>query len=201
MPLKYKMPEIKMVLYETDKSELNKFILNEKIDGKFTENYLILRNFADDCRYSQDIQSELIRYLLPFYLKTVEQAVIYKDGMAVEVYYQFNSMMFFNQENFESAIGEENYQFVMEYYVNQTLKIMEEGHTTILNGISLFNTTIAFYRDNILQMFEKIFKGFLRIKYSFFRYLSVLLFKESDNLLAINEARAFWTSEIWDFDS
>ena len=28
----------------------------------------------------------------------------------------------------------------------------------------------------------------------------VFLFKESDNLLAINESKAFWTSDMWNFD-
>ena len=65
----------------------------------------------------------------------------------------------------------------------------------------MFNTTIAFDRNNIVKLFDKIYGGSLAIKYSFFKYISVLLFKESDNLLAINEERPFWTSEIWDFDA
>ena len=87
----------------------------------------------------------------------------------------------------------------MEYYVEQTVKRMEMGNKTILGDISLFNTTIAFDRNNIVKLFDKIYGGSLAIKYSFFKYISVLLFKESDNLLAINEERPFWTSEIWDF--
>lgn len=137
-----------MNLYETDKDVLKSFITNEKIDGVFTEKYLILQNFADDCRFSSDIQPEL-----------------------------------------------------MEYYVEQTVKRMEMGNKTILGDISLFNTTIAFDRNNIVKLFDKIYGGSLAIKYSFFKYISVLLFKESDNLLAINEERPFWTSEIWDFDA
>ena len=37
----------------------------------------------------------------------------------------------------------------MEYYVEQTVKRMEMGNKTILGDISLFNTTIAFDRNNI----------------------------------------------------
>ena len=52
MSIKVKKPEVKMNLYETDKDVLKSFITNEKIDGVFTEKYLILQNFADDCRFS-----------------------------------------------------------------------------------------------------------------------------------------------------
>lgn len=57
-----------MNLYETDKDVLKSFITNEKIDGVFTEKYLILQNFADDCRFSSDIQPELMEYLLPNFI-------------------------------------------------------------------------------------------------------------------------------------
>ena len=46
MSIKVKKPEVKMNLYETDKDVLKSFITNEKIDGVFTEKYLILQNFA-----------------------------------------------------------------------------------------------------------------------------------------------------------
>ena len=62
MSIKVKKPEVKMNLYETDKDVLKSFITNEKIDGVFTEKYLILQNFADDCRFSSDIQPELMEY-------------------------------------------------------------------------------------------------------------------------------------------
>ena len=55
-----------MNLYETDKDVLKSFITNEKIDGVFTEKYLILQNFADDCRFSSDIQPELMEYYCHF---------------------------------------------------------------------------------------------------------------------------------------
>ena len=200
MSIKVKKPEVKMNLYETDKDVLKSFITNEKIDGVFTEKYLILQNFADDCRFSSDIQPELMEYLLPFYLRIIEEAIMHQNKMAEDIYSQFNSMIFFNQQNFKNSVGEK-YPYVMEYYVEQTVKRMEMGNKTILGDISLFNTTIAFDRNNIVKLFDKIYGGSLAIKYSFFKYISVLLFKESDNLLAINEERPFWTSEIWDFDA
>ena len=55
----------------------------------------------------------------------------------------------------------------MEYYVEQTVKRMEMGNKTILGDISLFNTTIAFDRNNIVKLFDKIYGGSLAIKYSF----------------------------------
>ena len=73
MSIKVKKPEVKMNLYETDKDVLKSFITNEKIDGVFTEKYLILQNFADDCRFSSDIQPELMEYLLPFYLRILKR--------------------------------------------------------------------------------------------------------------------------------
>ena len=189
-----------MNLYETDTYLLQKFIENEKLEGSFTEEYLILYNFATDCKYSKCIQPELIRYLLPFYLKTMEQAVLYENRIAIDIYFEFNLAIFFNQKNFRHAVGEKNYQYIMEYYIEQTIKKMEIQNLYMLNWVSLFNTTSAFCMDNIRRLFVQIFHGSLKIKYSFFQYLSVLLFKESDNLLVLNESREFWTSDIWDFD-
>ena len=73
--------------------------------------YLILYNFVTDCIYSEHIQPELIRYLLPFYLKSMEQAVIYENHdylqkTAMDIYFEFNDAMFFNQKNFKYAVGE-----------------------------------------------------------------------------------------------
>lgn len=107
-------------LYKTNISPLQEFIENEKIEGEFTKEYLILYNFALDCKYSKYIQPELIRYLLPFYIKTMEQAVIYKNKTALDIYFEFNLAMFLNQKNFEYAVGEKNYQYIMEYYIKQT---------------------------------------------------------------------------------
>ena len=47
---------ITMNLYETDLYGLQTFIANEKIESGITEKYLILYNFAEDCRYSEWIQ-------------------------------------------------------------------------------------------------------------------------------------------------
>lgn len=195
-----------MEFYETDLESLQKFIENEKIDGAFSENYLILYNFATDLKYSTCIQPALIQYLLPFYFKAMEQAVFYRNRTAIDIYYEFNQAMFCNQSNIKSALGEKDYQCFIEYYISQTIRKMERTDLDItklymLEWVSLFNTTVAFCEDAICLLFERIFQGSLRIKYAFFRYLSVLLFKESDNLLAVNESLAFWTSDIFDFDA
>lgn len=58
--------KLTMELYETDRYELQKFIAEENA-AQFTDRYLILYNFAVDCRYAEYIQPELIGYLLPFF--------------------------------------------------------------------------------------------------------------------------------------
>lgn len=201
MPVDYNYPKITMPLFETDMCTLQKFIINEKLEGALTENYLILYNFAADCIYSKSIQPELIRYLLPFYLKSVEQAVTDKNRIAMDIYCNFNSAIFINQRNIKQAIGEESFQYVMEFYVDQTINAMGMKSVSILDWISLFNTTVAFGNDNIILLFQEILRGSLKIKYSFFIYLSILLFKESDNLLVTNELEDYWTDYVWCFDS
>lgn len=199
MPVSIEFPRITMELYETDMYELQKFIENEKLEGEFTEEYLILYNFADDCRFAEFIQPELLKYLLPFYLKTIEQAVIRGNKVAIDIYFQFNMAIFYNKKVIGQAVGKKCFSDVMVYYINQTIKCMESEHIGILDWISLYNTTLAFSNNNIRRLFGIISKGSLKIKFSFFQYLSVLLFKESDNLLAVNESNAFWASDIWDF--
>lgn len=199
MSISNKPPSIMMELCETDICVLQKFI-EEKLEGEFTEECLILYDFATDCRYLECIQPELMKYLLPFYFKAIEQAILYKNKIAINVYFEFNRMLFFNQKNFRHAVGETEYQNTMWYYVKQTIQKMEAENLHMLEWVSMFNTSIAFCYDNIERLFSQIFQGSLRIKYSFFQYLSVLLLKESDNLLAVNESRVFWTSDIWDFD-
>ena len=71
---KCNMIPITMQLDETDIYELKKFIVNQKIEQEIEEEYLILYNFAMDCIYSERIQPELIKYLLPFYLKEIGRA-------------------------------------------------------------------------------------------------------------------------------
>lgn len=88
----------------------------------------------------------------------------------------------------------------MEYYRKHTIKKMEMQNKYILEWVSLFNTTVAFGNNNIQKLFHQIFEGSNKVKYSFFQYLSILLFKENDNLCAVNETKDFWTSDIWNFD-
>ena len=199
MPADFVYPRITMELDGTG-SVLQKFIANTKVEEEWTEEYLILYNFAEDCAYLKDIQPDLMVYLLPFYLKNMEQALIYKNRTAIDVYLRFNQTFFCNQKNIKYAIGEKNYQDMMEYYMEWTIKSMEEENVCLADWISLFNTTIAFHHDNIRQLFQRIFSESIKIKFAFFQYLSVFLFKETDNLLAVNEEKSFWTNGIWDFD-
>ena len=191
--------KIAMELFETDRYELQKFIAEEKA-AQFTDRYLILYNFAVDCRYAEYIQPELIRYLLPFYLKSMEEAVFCQNKMAVDIYFEFNLFIFLNKERFQNAVGELNYQNIMTYYMEQTIKKMEMRSMYPLEWVSLYNTTIALCEGSIEEIFGRIFKGSLQIKYSFLHYLLVILLKESDNILFLNETRSFWSSDIWDFD-
>ena len=76
--------KLAMELYETDIYELQKFIADEKAE-EFTDRYLILYNFAIDCECAEYIQPELIKYLLPFYLKTMEEAIFCHNKAAVDI--------------------------------------------------------------------------------------------------------------------
>lgn len=191
--------KVTMELYETDIYQLQKFIADEKAE-EFTDRYWILYDFAIDCKCAEYIQPELIRYLLPFYLKAMEEAVFCRNKVAVDIYCEFNLLIFLNEKRFKNAVGEISYQDIRTYYIEQTIKKMEMHSMYPLGWVSLFNTTIALYEGGIEEIFCRIFKGSLTIKYTFFHYLSILLFKESDNILVSNETRPFWTSEIWDFD-
>ncbi len=107
---------ITMELYETDRYQLQKFIsitnllCTNEDDKEFTQDYFILYDFAQDCRYSKCIQPELIWYLLSFYYKIIEQAIIYKyhmrnylctennekiSKMVIDIYFEFNLALFF----------------------------------------------------------------------------------------------------------
>jgi len=193
-------PRITMELYETDVPTLQHFIENTKPEGEVTEEYLILQNFATDCKYAEQIQSELILYLLPFYLRCARESVLSDDRIAIEAYLEFNMAMFFNHESFKWAVGESSFQYIMETYIELTIAVMNRLESSILEWVSQFNTVIALWDKSIWILFEEIRNGSLQVKYAFFRYLSVLLFKESDNLLALNETRDFWSSDIWNFD-
>lgn len=200
MSVDVKIPQITMELDDTDLYTLQSFMVEEEIEGEFTEKYLILYNFALDCKYSELIQPDLIRYLMPFYFKCVDQAVIYRNIKATDIYYEWNAAIVMNQRNFRKAIGEGNYQRITEYYRKLIVCIMERENTCIGDWISLFNTTVIFDENNIILLFQKFFRGSLRVKYAFLTYLSVFLFKEGDNLLAVKESEAFWTNDVWDFD-
>ena len=193
-------PRITMELYETDVLTLQHFLENTKPEGEVTEEYLILQNFATDCKYAEQIQSELILYLLPFYLRCARGFVLFGDKTSIEVNLEFNKAMFFNRENFRWAVGECSFQYIMEYYMDLTIAVMNRQGDSILEWVSHFNAVIALWDKNISMMFEEIRNGTLQVKYALFRYFSVLLFKESDNLLAVNETRDFWSSDIWNFD-
>lgn len=200
MPDNPKFPNIDMELYETDIDILQNFIATVKTDGQFTQDYLILYDFATDLKYQEYINPGLIKYLLPFYLKTIEEAAILNNKTAMDIYCAFNEAVFFNKQNFISATGDKAFNYIMEYYIEQTIKKMEMQYLNSLSWISLFNTASAFCDNNIQRLFYKICNGDLKVKFSFFKYLCILLFKESDNLLINNKARAYWTSSIWDFD-
>lgn len=193
--------QITMDLYETDIPGLQEFMSHEEIEGDVTEKYLVLFNFAEDCKYAEYIQPELIAYLLPFYLQIIDQAVIYGNKIAKDIFSEFNFALFRNQQIFRYAIGENCYQNVMQSYIKKTVRNMAIKTSSILEWVSLYNVTIALDKDNISYLLKSIFGGSLKVKYAFFKYISVLLFKESDNLLAIDEKKVFWSSDIWDFDT
>lgn len=199
MSIGSKISVITMELYETEISELLQFIQSETKE-KFTEKYLILYNFAIDCRYSKNIQRGLIEELLPYYLTVIEQAVVYGNKKAIDIYFQFNLAMFFNRDTLKNAIGENKYKGIMEFYINQVIVCMGIKGQSVMEWGPLFNTSIALNSGNIYELFKKVMYGKIQLKYTFFKYLSVLVFKESDNLLVENETKEFWSSDIWLFD-
>ncbi len=193
-------PKINMALYETEIEVLEHFLRTEDIEKEISDRYQILYNFAVDCQYAEHIQAELIQYLLPFYLKSVSYAAIYENKIAMTILPEFNTAMFANREIFIEAVGMDNYQDIMEYYVELTLMKMSRGEAGILAWVSQFNTTIALAEENIKKIFLRIFQNTMEVKYAFFAYCSVLLFKEGDNLLATGKEKDFWTNDIWSFD-
>lgn len=201
MQVRNEIPQIAMDLYETDILNLQEFMRYEEIEGDITENHLVLFNFAEDCQYAEYIQPELIEYLLPFYLQMIDKAVVDGNKIAIDIYSEFNFALFRNQRNFRNAIGESCYQNVMQCYIEKTVRNMAIKTLDMIEWVGLYNITIALDKDNIPKLFERIFRGSLKVKYAFFKYVSVLLFKESDNLLAADEMKAFWTSDIWYFDT
>ena len=92
---------------------------------------------------------------------------------------------------------EKDLQIAMELYETD-IDVLQSFY--MLELVYLFNTTVDFSVYNLRQLFLRIFNGSLRLKYIFFQYLFILLFKESDNLFAMNGTRGYWTSDIWNFD-
>lgn len=193
-------PRITMPLYETEKEVLEHFLESVHIEEKISERYLILYNFASDCRYAEEIQPQLLQYLLPFYLKCVREAVLEENPIAREVCQEFNTALFENRKSLIKAVELKNYQDIMCCYVELVLKSMTVKRDGILHWVSFFNTTIALAEENIIQIFSRILQSTSEIKYAFFSYLSVLLFKEGDNLLVIGKEKDFWSNAMWDFE-
>lgn len=192
---KIPVPQVSMALYETDQNALQSFLQREKPEEAFCGEFLILYNFADDCRYARSIQPDLIRYLLPFYFKAIELAAVSKNKIAEDVFWEFNSALFLNTKNIREAVGEKNFQSLMSHYITQAIRKMDTG----LEWVALFNTAAAFYSENIRRLFDLVFQGGAKLQASFFQYLTIFLFQESSNLLAPTSAKAFWTSVVWDF--
>ncbi len=193
-------PRINMPLYETEVEVLEHFLESVDIEDAVSESYLILYNFASDCQYTEEIQPQLLQYLLPFYLKCAKVAVLERNRIAWTVFPEFNTAMFGNRENFIRAVGAENYQDIMDYYIEMVLLGMLTGKDEILSWVSYFNTTVALAEDNMERIFIQVLGGVIEVKYAFFAYLSVLLFKEGDNLLATGKERDFWTNNMWSFE-
>lgn len=193
-------PRIMMPLYETEREVLECFMESVRIEEKISEDYLILYNFATDCKYAEEIQPRLLQYLLPFYLKCVREYVLEENPIVWDVCWEFNTALFGNKRSIINAVGIKKYQDIMSYYIELVLESMTVKRNEILYWVSFFNTTIALAEDNIKHIFSKILQSTPEIKYAFFSYLTVLLFKEGDNLLATDNEKDFWSSAIWDFD-
>lgn len=199
MSIGSKISAITMELYETDVSELLKFVQSET-EEIFTEKYLILYDFAIDCRYSKCIQPDLFNVLLPYYLHTIEQAIVYGNRIAVDIYFQFNIALFFNRNVLKNTIGEDKFKEIMKLYIDLVIASMGIEGQDIMDWVPLFNTTIALDSDNLHEILNKILHGELKAKYAFFKYLSVIVLEEKDNLLVGNTKKEFWYSDIWLFD-
>ncbi len=193
-------PRIVMPLYETEREVLECFMESVHIEEPISEDYLILYNFATDCKYAEEIQPQLLQYLLPFYLKCVREYVLEENPIARDVCWEFNTALFGNKKSIINAVGFKNYQDIMCSYIELVLESMAVKRNEILYWVSFFNTTVALAEDNIKHVFSKVLQSTLEIKYAFFAYLTVLLFKEGDNLLVIENEQYFWSNAMWDFE-
>ena len=198
------VPPITMTLYETDTTSLQEFIKTRNAKEEVIDKrHLVLYSFAADCIHPEFIQPDLITYLLPFYLKATQQYVLCHNKIAGEICGAFSSALFYNGTCFKNAVGKEAYQNIMNLYTELTIDAMELEKSFPRRWNFLFNTTVAFDKNNLVILFQKIFEASPEIKRSFFEYLSVLLFKESDNVLVTNAESKddFWTDYIWLFDA
>ena len=161
-------PRIVMLLYETEKEVLECFMESVRIEEKISEDYLILYNFAGDCKYAEEIQPQLIQYLLPFYLKCVREYVLEENPIARDVCWEFNTALFGNKKSIIKAVGFKNYQDIMCCYIELVLESMTVKRDEILYWVSFFNTTIALAEDNINQIFSKVLQSTPEIKFAFF---------------------------------
>lgn len=193
-------PRIMMPLYETEKEVLEHFLESVRIEEKISEDYLILYNFATDCKYAEEIQPQLLQYLIPFYLNCVRESVLEENPIARDVCWEFNTALFGNKKSIIKAVGFKNYQDIMCCYIELVLESMTVKRNEILCWVSFFNTIIALEEDNIKQIFSRVLQSTSQIKYAFFSYLTVLLFKEGDNLLVIGNEKYFWSNAMWDFE-
>lgn len=193
-------PRIVMPLYETEREVLECFMESVRIEEKISEDYLILYNFATDCKYAKEIQPQLLEYLLPFYLKCVREYVLEENPIARDVCWEFNTALFGNKKSIINAVGIKNYQDIMSCYIELVLESMTVKRNEILYWVPFFNTTVALAEDNIKQIFSKVLQSTSEIKYAFFSYLTVLLFKEGDNFLVNGNEKDFWSSVMWDFE-
>ncbi len=191
-------PSIVMPLYETEREVLDRFMESVCIDEEISEDYLILYNFATDCMYAEEIQPQLLQYLLPFYLKCVQEYILEENPIARDVCWEFNTALFGNRKSIIKALGIKKYQDLMCCYTELVLESMTVKRNEMLYWVPFFNTAVALAEDSIRHIFSKVLQSTPEIKYAFFSYLTVLLFKEGDNLL-VNE-NYFWSNAMWNFE-
>lgn len=169
---------IRMPLYETEKELLERFLESVHIEEKISETYLILYNFATDFKYAEEIQPQLLQYLLPFYLKCVREAVLEENFIARDVCQEFNTALFGNGKRIIKAVGFKNYQDIMCCYIELVLESMTVKRNEILYWVSIFNTTIALAEDNIKQIFPRFYKAHRKSSLLFFRTLPYYCLKK-----------------------
>lgn len=187
-----------MDLYETDYKILENFIGTIKLEDDIINKYLILYNFATDCKYSKDIQPDLILYLLPFYIKIINEYFSSKSEISEQVYGEFNSVILLNKYSLKNSIGNLNFNFLMDFYINLVIKKMETCKIGTFNWLSIFNIVISFDSNNIVVLFEKILLSSIQVKYLFFEYISFLLFYEKDNILIKNIEELYWKNILFE---